>query len=139
MESVVRVDNLCYRYREHLAVDHLSFDARAGEVLGLLGPNGAGKTTTVRLLNGLLEPASGQLSVMGYAPATQGCELRRYTGVLTETPALYERLTARQNLTFFGRWQAWISLILGCVSRNYYLSLACLHALKIGFRPTARG
>lgn len=103
MESVVRVDNLCYRYQKYLAVDHLSFDARAGEVLGLLGPNGAGKTTTVRLLNGLLEPASGQLSVMGYAPATQGCELRRYTGVLTETPALYERLTARQNLTFFGK------------------------------------
>ncbi len=102
MESVIRVDNLCYRYGEHLAVDHLSFDARAGEVLGLLGPNGAGKTTSVRLLNGLLEPDSGQLRVMGYDPVEQGCELRRQTGVLTETPALYERLTAQQNLTFFG-------------------------------------
>jgi ABC-2 type transport system ATP-binding protein len=85
-----------------MAVDHLSFDAQPGEVLGLLGPNGAGKTTTVRLLNGLLEPASGQLSVMGLNPVAQGCELRQQTGVLTETPALYERLTARQNLTFFG-------------------------------------
>ena len=102
MKSVMKVDNLCYRYGEHLAVDHLSFDAHSGEVLGLLGPNGAGKTTTVRLLNGLLEPASGQLSVMGYDPVAQGCELRSHTGVLTETPALYERLTARQNLTFFG-------------------------------------
>ncbi|MDX9863329.1 MAG: ABC transporter ATP-binding protein [Anaerolineaceae bacterium] len=102
MESVIRVDNLCYRYGKHLAVDHLSFDAQPGDVLGLLGPNGAGKTTTVRLLNGLLEPASGQLRVLGMDPVTQGCDLRRHTGVLTETPALYERLTARQNLTFFG-------------------------------------
>ncbi len=102
MDSIIVVDDLCYRYGEHLAVDHLSFDAQPGEVLGLLGPNGAGKTTTVRLLNGLLEPASGQLSVMGVDPAAQGCELRRHTGVLTETPALYERLTALQNLTFFG-------------------------------------
>jgi ABC-2 type transport system ATP-binding protein len=102
MEPVVQVDKLCYRYGEHLAVDHLSFEAHPGEVLGLLGPNGAGKTTTVRLMNGLLEPASGQMSILGLDPVVQDCDLRRHTGVLTETPALYERLTARQNLTFFG-------------------------------------
>jgi len=102
MENVVRVENLCYRYGEHLAVDHLSFVASPGEVLGLLGPNGAGKTTTVRLLNGLLEPDSGEAEVLGMDPVSQGNRLRRQTGVLTETPALYERLTARQNLTFFG-------------------------------------
>lgn len=102
MEAVVQVDQLCYRYGERQAVDRVSFDARPGEVLGLLGPNGAGKTTTVRLLNGLLQPESGQLRVLGFDPVAQGCELRRQTGVLTETPALYERLTARQNLSFFG-------------------------------------
>ncbi|MCD4673479.1 MAG: ABC transporter ATP-binding protein [Anaerolineaceae bacterium] len=102
MEAIVRVDQLSYRYGECLAVDRLCFESQPGEVLGLLGPNGAGKTTTVRLLNGLLVPASGQLTVMGLDPVSQGCRLRRHTGVLTETPALYERLTARQNLNFFG-------------------------------------
>ena len=101
MESVINVDALCYRYGEHLAVDHLSINARPGEVLGILGPNGAGKTTTVRLLNGLLKPDSGQLRVMGLDPVAQGCDLRRHTGVLTETPALYERLTARQKPDLF--------------------------------------
>jgi ABC-2 type transport system ATP-binding protein len=102
VESIVHVDHLCHRYGDHLAVDNLSFDARPGEVLGLLGPNGAGKTTTVRVLNGLLSPASGEVSVLGLDPFAQGSRLRSQTGVLTETPALYERLTARQNLTFFG-------------------------------------
>ena len=102
MDAVVHVDQLCHRYGERLAVDHLSFDARPGEVLGLLGPNGAGKTTTVRVLNGLLSPASGDVRVMGLDPAADGSRLRSQTGVLTETPALYERLTARQNLIFFG-------------------------------------
>jgi len=70
-------------------------------VLGLLGPNGAGKTTTVRLLNGLFHPQAGQMRLLGLDPVTQGDQVRRQTGVLTETPALYERLTARQNLEFF--------------------------------------
>ena len=102
MDPVVQVNNLRYLYGEHLAVDYLNFEASHGEVLGLLGPNGAGKTTTVRLLNGLLEPSYGELRVLGLNPVAQGCDLRRQTGVLTETPALYERLTAHQNLAFFG-------------------------------------
>lgn len=71
-------------------------------MVGLMGPNGAGKTTTIRLLNGLLHPATGNIHVLGYNPVTEGEALREHTGVLTETPALYERLTARQNLEFFG-------------------------------------
>jgi ABC-2 type transport system ATP-binding protein len=82
-------------------VDDLTFSANSGEVLGLLGPNGAGKTTTVRLLNGLFHPESGQMRLLGLDPVTQGDQVRRQTGVLTETPALYERLSARQNLDFF--------------------------------------
>ena len=101
MNAVIEVDHLTHRYGQRLAVDDLTFSANPGEVLGLLGPNGAGKTTTVRLLNGLFHPESGQMRLLGLDPVTQGDQVRRQTGVLTETPALYERLSARQNLDFF--------------------------------------
>jgi ABC-2 type transport system ATP-binding protein len=68
----------------------------------MLGPNGAGKTTLVRLLNGVIEPSAGTARILGLDAMAQGNEVRRLTGVLTETPALYERLPARDNLTFFG-------------------------------------
>jgi len=84
------------------AVNDFNFEVSQGEVLGLLGPNGAGKTTTVRLINGLFEPSQGQIRVLGMDPTRQGQQVRRQSGVLTETPALYERLTAWQNLEFFG-------------------------------------
>ena len=66
----------------------------------MLGPNGAGKTTTVRLLNGILRPDAGTSVVLGFDPATQGDELRRHTGVLTENAGLDDRLTARENVAF---------------------------------------
>jgi ABC-2 type transport system ATP-binding protein len=84
----------------------MTFAVMSGEVFGLLGPNGAGKTTTVRLLNGILPPSEGTARVFGLDPATQGEMVRRQTGVLTETPALYERLSARENLEFFATLQA---------------------------------
>jgi ABC-2 type transport system ATP-binding protein len=102
MDTVIQVEGLTHRYGQHIAVDNISFNVRRGEILGLLGPNGAGKTTTVRLLNGLFTPASGSMRVLGLDPVTQGDQIRQQSGVLTETPALYERLTARQNLRFFG-------------------------------------
>ncbi len=102
METVIQVDHLAHRYGDHPALEDLSFSVCKGEVLGLLGPNGAGKTTTVRLVNGLFPPSAGQMRVLGLNPVTQGDQVRARTGVLTETPALYERLTARQNLEFFG-------------------------------------
>src|SRR5690606_36900523 len=73
-----------------------------GEVFGYLGHNGAGKTTTVRLLNGILAPSSGTARVLGLSPEADGAGLRRRTGDLTETPALDDRLTARETLHFAG-------------------------------------
>jgi len=102
MDSVIEVKGLTHRFGEKTALDGLTFSARRGEVLGLLGPNGAGKTTTIRLLNGLFNPTAGELRVLGMDPKVDGRSIRQKTGVLTETPALYERLTARQNLAFFG-------------------------------------
>lgn len=84
------------------ALDGVSFAVRPGEIFGVLGPNGSGKTTTVRVLNGLLAPDAGQARVWGFDPTREGDAVRRHTGVLTETPSLYEPLTARENLAFFG-------------------------------------
>ena len=105
MNTIIEVNNLERTFGDHKAVDGMTFAVETGEVFGLLGPNGAGKTTTVRLLNGIIPPSGGAARVFGFDPATQGESIRRKTGVLTETPALYERLSARDNLEFFGTLQ----------------------------------
>lgn len=99
--AVIQVEALTRAFGNQLAVDNLSLEVNAGEIFGFLGHNGAGKTTTVRLLNGLLEPTSGQISILGLNPVTQGAQLRQRTGVLTETPSLDERMTATENLAIF--------------------------------------
>jgi len=102
MNSIVEVKNLERTFGDHKALDDLTFTVHSGEVFGLLGPNGAGKTTTVRVLNGILPPSAGVVRVFDLDPATHGESVWRKAGVLTETPALYERLSARENLEFFG-------------------------------------
>ena len=105
MNPVVEIANLERTFGDQHAVDGITFTVESGEVFGLLGPNGAGKTTTVRLLNGILPPSAGQARVFGFDPASDGESIRKKTGVLTETPALYERLSARENLEFFATLQ----------------------------------
>jgi ABC-2 type transport system ATP-binding protein len=104
--SIIEVNDLRRTFGDNAAVDGMTFAVEPGEVFGLLGPNGAGKTTTVRLLNGILPPSEGTARVFGFDPTTHGEDIRRRTGVLTETPALYERLSARENLEFFATLQA---------------------------------
>jgi len=103
MEKPVIIENLRHSFNGHFALRDLMFDVQLGEVFALLGPNGAGKTTTIRLLNGLYKPSAGKIRVFGMDPVVQGSQVRAQCGVLTETSALYERLTARENLEFFGR------------------------------------
>jgi len=98
---VIQISSLTRRFGEKNAVDELTLDVHAGEIFGFLGHNGAGKTTTVRLLNGVIEPTSGNARVLGLDPQAEGPALRARTGVLTETPSLDERLTARDNLSFY--------------------------------------
>lgn len=83
-----------------LAVDDLSLEVGAGSVAVLLGPNGAGKTTTVRLITGALRPDSGSIHVAGYRADKEGGEVRRRCGVVPPKPAMYDRLTGRENLHF---------------------------------------
>jgi ABC-2 type transport system ATP-binding protein len=102
MPSIIQVENLQRTFGANHAVDGMTFSVEPGEVFGLLGPNGAGKTTTVRLLNGILPPSGGSARVFGLDPVTEAERIRQQTGVLTETPSHYERLSARENLSFFG-------------------------------------
>jgi ABC-2 type transport system ATP-binding protein len=91
------------RFGDRWAVRDLSIEVRRGEVLGLLGPNGAGKTTTVRMLTALIEPSEGRASVEGFDVVTDADRVRARVGILTETPGLYDKLSATANLDFFGR------------------------------------
>lgn len=85
------------------AVDGISFDVTGGTVFGFLGPNGSGKTTTIRLLLGLLEPTSGRAEVLGQDTVNGGDAIRQRCGALLEQTGLYERLSAEENLDFYGR------------------------------------
>lgn len=98
---VISINQLTRRFGETVAVDSLSLEVHAGEIFGFLGHNGAGKTTTVRLLNGVIEPTSGSMRVLGLDPQVDGPALRARTGVLTETPSMDERLTAWDNLSIY--------------------------------------
>ena len=84
------------------AVDGVSFEARDGEITGLLGPNGAGKTTTLRMLYTLMKPDSGKVLVDGVDVAADPERVRRTLGVLPDARGVYKRLTARENIAYFG-------------------------------------
>jgi ABC-2 type transport system ATP-binding protein len=100
---MIRASGLGRQFGALWAVRHMDLEVLRGEVLGLLGPNGAGKTTTVRLLTALIEPTEGQASVDGFDVIERPEEVRARVGILTETPGLYDKLSARANLDFFGR------------------------------------
>jgi ABC-2 type transport system ATP-binding protein len=91
------------RFGDRWAVRSIDLDVRRGEVVGLLGPNGAGKTTTVRMLTALIEPSEGTATVGGFDVRDRPDEVRARVGILTETPGLYDKLSATANLEFFGR------------------------------------
>src|SRR5512137_1847706 len=104
MNSIIKVENIERTFGSTTAIDGISFSVEEGEVFGVLGPNGSGKTTLVRLLNGVLAPTSGKAFLFGKDVTIDGAYVRARTGVLTETPSLYERLSARKNLSFFSRF-----------------------------------
>ncbi|MDQ3212371.1 MAG: ABC transporter ATP-binding protein [Acidobacteriota bacterium] len=96
--------NLVRRFGARTAVDGVTFEVKAGEVFALLGPNGAGKTTTLRMLGGLIAPTSGEVRVAGQSMnGASGPGLRARIGFLTETPGLWEQLTAADNIAVYAR------------------------------------
>src|SRR2546423_10495519 len=105
---MIHVENLTKSFRDLrrgrvLAVDHISFEARPGEVFGLLGPNGAGKTTTMRILCTVLRPTGGVARVAGYDVLTQPSQVRQHIGFLSANTAIYDRMSAWELVEYFGR------------------------------------
>jgi len=99
----IHTQHLSRHFAAIRAVDDLSLDVPRGIVFGFLGPNGSGKTTTIRLLLGLLEPQQGQAEVLGFDTRRQAGQIRKHAGALLEHTGLYERLSAEDNLEFYGR------------------------------------
>jgi ABC-2 type transport system ATP-binding protein len=102
-EAAIRTSRLTRDFGSVRAVDSLTLEVPSGIIFGFLGANGAGKTTTINLLLGLLEPTAGQAQVLGFDTRAQGSAIRERTGALLEFSGLYERLTAEENLDFYGR------------------------------------
>lgn len=100
---MIKTENLTKKFSATLAVDSLNLEVKEGEVFGFLGPNGAGKTTTVRLLTSLIAPTSGTAWVNGFQVGRQDIDIRRSVGILTETPGMYDNLSAFFNLEIYAR------------------------------------
>ena len=101
-EIAVFARNLTRVFGSFTAVDHIDFDVYRGEIFGFLGPNGAGKTTTIKILCGLLSPSSGSAGVSGWDVATHPEEIKANIGYMSQRFSLYEDLTVKENLDFFG-------------------------------------
>jgi ABC-2 type transport system ATP-binding protein len=100
MRDIIQVNDLTKLYGKLLAVDHISFDIKTGEVFGFLGPNGAGKTTTIRMMVGLTQPSSGTTWIDGHDVMKEPVEVKRTIGLVPETSNLYGELTSFENLIY---------------------------------------
>src|ERR1700747_1140584 len=105
---MIQVENLTKAFRDLrrgqvLAVDHISFEAHAGEIFGLLGPNGAGKTTAMRILCTVLRPTEGTARVADFDVRTQPAHVRRHIGFLSANTAIYDRMSAWELVEYFAR------------------------------------
>ena len=103
MTNILDVQNLAKNYGDFQAVKGISFNIKEGEIFSLLGPNGAGKTTTISMLSTLYAPTSGDATIAGHSVTKDPMAVRNAIGVVPQDLALYEDLTARENLTFWGQ------------------------------------
>ena len=101
-ENVIEVENLTKAFGDFKAVDAISFEVKKGEIFGFLGANGAGKTTAIKMLIGISHPTSGKAEVVGYDVYTQPEEIKKNIGYMSQRFALYDDLTVKENITFFG-------------------------------------
>jgi ABC-2 type transport system ATP-binding protein len=99
---MIDVKNLTKSFSGFVAVDDISFDVKRGEIFGLLGPNGAGKSTTIRMLSTLSRPTGGKAIIGGYDVVKNDTDVRKLVGIVSEKMIMYGRLTAKENLWFFG-------------------------------------
>jgi len=99
---MIKLTNLTKRFGENIAVDNLNLEINAGELFGFLGPNGAGKTTTIKMMTGILKPASGKVEIAGLDIQKQPEKAKKMIGYVPDNPFLYGRLTGREYLEFIG-------------------------------------
>ena len=102
MEHAIMVTNLSKEYGSQKAVNNINFNLKEGEIFGFLGPNGAGKTTTIKLLNGMVTPSYGAMSIFGIDPTAEPEKIHQIAGVMTEHAQMYNELTGLDNLIFYG-------------------------------------
>ncbi|MDP1546204.1 MAG: ATP-binding cassette domain-containing protein, partial [Anaerolineales bacterium] len=103
MSNILEVKELVKKYGDFTAVKGISFDIKEGEIFSLLGPNGAGKTTTISMLSTLYAPTAGDATIAGYSVKQNPMAVRNAIGVVPQDIALYEDLTAKENLIFWGQ------------------------------------
>jgi len=101
--NALRVEDLTRRFDKILAVDHVSFEVRQGEIFGFLGPNGAGKSTTIKMITGFLRPTSGSIRIFDRDPFQVPMEVKRMIGVVPEELQLYDRLSGGEFVDFVAR------------------------------------
>jgi ABC-2 type transport system ATP-binding protein len=99
---MIEVTHLVKTFKTFNAVDDVSFTVKKGEIFGLLGPNGAGKSTTLRILSTLARPSGGKAAIGGYDVVKDDNKVREMLGIVSEKMIIYDRLTAEENLWFFG-------------------------------------
>jgi ABC transporter, ATP-binding protein len=100
-DIIISVRDLCKCFGDFVAVDHITFNVKRGEIFGFLGANGAGKTTAMRMLCGLSYPTSGRGMVAGYDVMTQGEEIKKHIGYMSQKFSLYDDLTVRENIRLY--------------------------------------
>lgn len=98
---MITVENITRKFGDLTAVENISFDINESEIFGFLGPNGAGKTTTIRMLSTLISPDSGKITIDGKDTLSHGEYIREITGLLTESPGMYEKISAYDNLKYY--------------------------------------
>jgi len=101
-DIIIQTERLTKRFGDFIAVDHISFDVHKGEIFGFLGANGAGKTTAMRMLCGLSLPTSGKATIAGFDVYKQTEEIKRSIGYMSQKFSLYEDLTVKENIRFYG-------------------------------------
>lgn len=101
--SIIEINDLIKRYDRDIAVDNINLNIEEGEIFGLLGPNGAGKSTTISMLCGLIKPTGGEIIIDGDTIDSRKVDYKRKIGLVPQEIALYENLSAEENITFFGK------------------------------------
>lgn len=102
-QNVIELDAVSKHFGDQVVLSNVSMSVKEGEIVGLLGPNGSGKTTMIRIMNGVINPTDGKLSILGMDPGYEGDSVRKATGILTENAGLYHEMSGLDNLIFFSK------------------------------------